>query len=197
MNIGICGAHRTGKTSLAQGLAVALGIPFVRTSTSQVFQTWGLDPAQPLDFPTRLFIQNQVLNSAETIWQIAHQTTSQFITDRTPIDMMAYTLGDIQGSTVVEEQALFAYLDRCWQLTNQFFGQLCIIPPAIPLVFESGKAALNPAYIQHIHWLILGLCHDPRLRAQVILLPKHIVALPDRIKFVQEQLDCHFPPRAG
>lgn len=188
MNIGICGAHRTGKTTLAQALAAALAIPFIKTSVSQVFQKRGLDPAQPIDFGMRLAIQEEILNSAELIWQSAQQYYPRFISDRTPIDMMAYTLADIQGQTEVDTAQLSAYLARCWQLTNLFFSHLCVLPPAIPLVFEVGKAALNPAYIQHLHWLVLGLCHDPRTQGRIVLVPECLTALDDRVAFLCARL---------
>ncbi|MFN6383158.1 MAG: AAA family ATPase, partial [Pseudanabaena sp.] len=87
-NLGLCGAHRTGKTTLAIAISSDLNLPFVRTTTSQVFAQLGLDPAEPMDFQTRLFVQNHVLDAAEQVWQ---ESASPFISDRTPIDMIAYT----------------------------------------------------------------------------------------------------------
>jgi hypothetical protein len=184
-SIGICGAHRTGKTTLALKLAEILAIPFVRTSVSQVFRERGLDPAQTMDFATRLSIQNDILTATTDIWA---GTAGKFISDRTPIDMMAYTLADIQGMTTVDADELSRYLYRCQEITNQYFSQLWIIPPAIPLIFEDGKAALNPAYIQHIHHLVMGLCHDPAIRSTVIPLPPSITALDDRVRFFTDFL---------
>ena len=96
MRIGLCGSHRTGKTTLAEAVSKKTGIPFVRTSTSEVFRRAGLDPAASLDFNKRLWIQNETLEAAKGVWEAAGKS---FITDRTPVDMMAYTLGDIQGGT--------------------------------------------------------------------------------------------------
>jgi hypothetical protein len=44
-----------------------------------------------------------------------------------------------------------------------------------------GKAALNKAYIEHIHSLIVGLCHDERLRCRVIRVPRNVTVLNERI----------------
>ncbi len=177
-NLGLCGAHRTGKTTLAIALADRLNIPFVRTTTSQVFAHLGLDPAQPMDFKTRLFVQNHVLDAAEQIWQ---NSVTPFISDRTPIDMIAYTLGDIQGKTEVDFDLLNQYIDRCFASTNQFFQDLAIIQPGIPLVYEEGKAALNAAYIEHINVLIIGLCSDLRLSANVFCNAREAINLEMRI----------------
>lgn len=177
-NLGLCGAHRTGKTTLAIALADRLHIPFVRTTTSQVFARLGLDPAEPMDFNTRLFVQNHVLDAAEQVWQDA---ATPFISDRTPIDMIAYTLGDIQGKTEVDFDLLNQYIDRCFASTNQFFQHLAIIQPGIPLIYEEGKAALNAAYIEHINILVIGLCGDSRLKAEVFCNAREAISLEARI----------------
>jgi hypothetical protein len=165
-NLGLCGAHRTGKTTLAIAISSHLNIPFVRTTTSQVFADLGLDPA------------DHVLDAAEHVWQ---SSAASFVSDRTPIDMIAYTLGDIQGKTEVDFDLLNAYCDRCFASTNQFFQNLAIIQPGIPLVYESGKAALNAAYIEHINILVIALCNDSRLKANVFCNPRDAIALDLRI----------------
>ena len=178
-NLGLCGGHRTGKTTLAIALSSHLNIPFVRTTTSQVFAQLGLDPAEPMDFQTRLFVQNHVLDAAEQVWQ---NSLSPFVSDRTPIDMIAYTLGDIQGKTEVDFDMLSQYINRCFASTNQFFQNLAIIQPGIPLVYEEGKAALNAAYIEHINILVIGLSNDSRLKANVFCNPRDAIALDLRIR---------------
>ncbi len=182
-NLGLCGAHRTGKTTLAIALSSHLNIPFVRTTTSQVFAQLGLDPAEPMDFQTRLFVQNHVLDAAEQGWQ---NSATPFVSDRTPIDMIAYTLGDIQGKTEVDFDLLSQYIDRCFASTNQFFQNLAIIQPGIPLVYEEGKAALNAAYIEHINILVIGLCSDRRLKTNVFCNARNAIDLEARILNILE-----------
>lgn len=184
-NLGLCGAHRTGKTTLAIAIASHLNIPFVRTTTSQVFADLGLDPAEPMDFKTRLFVQNHVLDAAEQVWQ---NSAVPFVSDRTPIDMIAYTLGDIQGKTEVDFDLLSQYIDRCFASTNQFFQNLAIIQPGIPLIYEEGKAALNAAYIEHINVLVIGLCNDSRLEADVFCNERSAIALDTRIRNILESV---------
>ncbi|HBC41075.1 MAG TPA: AAA family ATPase, partial [Pseudanabaena sp.] len=55
--------------------------------------------------------QNHVLDAAQQVWQ---NSATPFISDRTPIDMIAYTLGDIQGKTEVDFDLLNQYIDRCF-----------------------------------------------------------------------------------
>jgi hypothetical protein len=183
-NLGLCGAHRTGKTTLAIALSDRLNVPFVRTTTSQVFADLGLDPAEPMDFETRLFVQNHVLDAAEKVWQ---SSSSPFISDRTPIDMIAYTLADIQGKTEVDFDLLGQYIDNCFVSSNRFFQKLAIVQPGIPLVYEDGKAALNAAYIEHINILVIGLCNDSRLKANVFCNPRDAIALETRISKILKE----------
>lgn len=185
MRIGLCGSHRTGKTTLAEAVSKKTGIPFVRTSTSEVFRRAGLDPAASLDFNKRLWIQNETLEAAKGVWEAAGKS---FITDRTPVDMMAYTLVDIQGSTQADFNEVEDYLERCFTFTNRFFDALVIVQPGIPLVHEQGKAALNRAYIEHLNYLILGLTEDPRRTARVIRLGRETMGINDRVKTVFEGL---------
>ncbi len=185
--VGLCGSHRTGKTTTAKKLAHDNDIPFVETTTSAVFAEHGLKPSSPMDFSTRLWIQDKVLAAAEEIWA-QHR---QFITDRTPLDMLAYTLGDIQGRTQVEFAALEHYVERCFAATNQYFGHLCVVQPGIPLIAAPGKAALNDAYIEHLNTLVLGLCLDERQQVPFAVMPRNCIAITERCLFIEEK--CFTP----
>lgn len=179
--IGLCGSHRTGKTTLAKEVAVKMGLDFVQTSTSEVFSENGLNPSDPMDFTTRIWIQNKVVSAAEQVWRTARGI---FITDRTPIDMMAYTLADIVGSSAVDFTALDEYLDHCFQVTDTIFSQLFILQPAIPLIYEEGKAALNRAYMEHLNVLMQGLCCDERLHCPVHQIARDIIPIDDRVNTI-------------
>jgi len=185
MNIGLCGSHRTGKTTLAEAISKRTGMPFLKTVTSEVFQQCGLDPSRPMDFKKRLGIQHKILDAAEKIWQTKE---AQFITDRTPLDMMAYTLADIQGTTEVNFDELEGYLARCIDVTNTFFALLVLVQPGIPLMHEEGKAALNEGYLEHLNYVILGLCNDDRIRGTFVYLHRAMTSLDDRAKTVLNEL---------
>jgi len=183
--IGLCGSHRTGKTTLAKEVALKMGLDFVQTSTSDVFSENGLNPSEPMDFDTRIWIQNKIISAAEQVWKTAQK---RFITDRTPIDMMAYTLADIDGSSSVNFAALEEYLDHCFQVTDTIFSHLFILQPAIPLVYEEGKAALNRSYMEHLNVLMQGLCCDERLHCPVYHIPRNILPVEDRVNVILARL---------
>ena len=186
MTIGLCGSHRTGKTTLAEEISKRTGISFVRTSTSGVFREHGLDPSRPMEIGMRLWIQHKILDAAEKAWDSSHR---QFITDRTPLDMAAYTLADIQGSTEVDFGELEGYLHRCIRVTNALFKILVLVQPGIPLVYETGKAALNEGYLEHLNFLILGLCNDDRIKGTLLYLSRDITDKEARVKKVMKALD--------
>ena len=185
MNIGLCGSHRTGKTTLAEAISKKNGMPFLRTVTSKVFQQYGIDPSMPMDLKTRLGIQHKILDAAEKIWQTAEE---QFITDRTPLDMMAYTLADIQGTTEINFDELEGYLARCIDVTNTFFALLVLVQPGIPLMHEEGKAALNEGYLEHLNYMILGLCNDDRVKGTFICLHRTMTSIDERVDTVLNEL---------
>jgi hypothetical protein len=186
MNIGLCGSHRTGKTTLAEAISIKTGMPFVKTGTSEVFKENGLDPSGPMDFKQRIWIQHKILDAAEKLW---HDGQKQFITDRTPLDMAAYTLADIQGATDVDFIELGKYLERCFKTTNELFNILVLIQPGIPLMHEEGKAALNEGYLEHLNYLILGLCNDDRIQSRFVFLRRNVTGIEDRIALILNELD--------
>jgi hypothetical protein len=185
MNIGVCGSHRTGKTTLAEAFSQRTGMPFLKTVTSKVFQQYGINPSMPMDFKKRLGIQHKILDAAEKIWKAEE---AQFITDRTPLDMMAYTLADIQGTTEVNFDELEGYLARCIDVTNTFFALLVLVQPGIPLMHEEGKAALNEGYLEHLNYMILGLCNDDRVKGTFLYLHRTMTSLDDRVEAVLNEL---------
>lgn len=183
--IGLCGSHRSGKTTLAGLLAGKTGLPFIKTDTSGVFKKAGLDPAASMDFKTRLSIQNLVLDAAIEQWDGA---ACSFITDRTPVDMIAYTMADVQGATQIDEQGFSSYVERCFDAANSFFKIIVVIQPGIPLVQAEGKAALNAAYLEHLNSLVLGLCADDRLAKPCLKIPRASLDLEERANFVLERM---------
>lgn len=162
--IGLVGAHRVGKTTLAKAYAEQTDIEFVQTDSTGVFKKYGMSPKVDYHFRERLFIQNKILEDAERRYKAAN---SDFITDRTPLDMLAYTLADVQreNTTMADAALLMDYIERCYEATNKHFASIIVVQPGIPIVDDPGKAPANPAYIEHIALLIMGLVVDQRLKS--------------------------------
>lgn len=179
--IGLCGSHRTGKTTLAQALAQRHDIDFVVTSVSAIFKQHTLQADAIMDFKARLWIQQRILETAEKLWQAA---PAHFVTDRTPLDFMAYTLCDIQGTTQVDFNELTQYITRCFDVINRTFTHIVVVQPGIPLIYAEGKAALNQSYIEHLNTVILGLCRDERLRCPVTIIARNVLDIEQRIEVI-------------
>ena len=168
--IGLCGAQRTGKSTLAKEFAEDSGVDYVPVNTSGVFEAMGFDPKADYDMATRMQIQWEILKAAQATYAKAPRF---FITDRTPLDMLAYTLADVQRGNVTGEviDQVVAYADKCFSMTNQYFTSIVVVQPGIPLVEEAGKAPANLAHMEHINTLILGLANDERCKTS-----KHYIA---------------------
>ena len=187
--IGLVGAHRTGKTSLARLYAEKTGIKFLETSVSSIFRDLGYDASVTYDFDTRLSIQEEVLKRVDA--KYAEYAGTEFITDRTPLDMAAYLLADAIGDRVPPEcQVRVAeYVNNCFESTNKRFGLILLVQPGIPLVDEPGKAAMNVAYIEHLNSLMFGLTVDERLTSHNYYMPRHVLDLENRFKALQASIE--------
>lgn len=158
MRIGLCGAHRTGKSTLMNLFAKEQCITPLPSSLFPVAKSMGLDMSKPHSFTTRLCYQTVVLDAMERVYSSA----PSFVSDRTPLDAAAYLLADVQTTTGnAELQDLTnQYVDRAICLTNRLFDIVILVPPAITVEPVDGKPPVNPAYQEHIHFLIAGLTND-------------------------------------
>lgn len=183
IGIGLCGAHRTGKTTLARAFAEGSKIAFVETRTSAVFARMGFDPQADYDFRTRLQIQEEILNDAIALYQ---KQEGGWITDRTPLDMLMYTLSEVQRNNLDEqdEKALLKYTARCIATVNLYFSMVMLVQPGIELVADVSKAPINPAYIEHLNSLIMGLMVDERIQPAHFYIPRQMTDLDDRLECV-------------
>lgn len=188
--IGLCGSHRVGKTTLARVFAEKHGLEFVQTSASAIFKELGYDPAVTYDFKTRLTIQEEILKRFDEQYA-GHPAADSAIADRTPLDMLAYTLAEVDGSRLDEEDEarLRRYMDACIAVTNKRFSVLLVVQPGIPVVVEEGKASLSSGYIEHLNTVILGLTVDERIKAAHFYIPRTMTEIEDRVAAVEYALN--------
>lgn len=149
-----------------------------------VFARLGYSPQADLDFTTRLTIQEEILK--ELTKQYRAVKSGIFIADRTPVDFMAYTLAEVQRTTMTPEldERLEAYITRCADVCNQFFGTLIVIQPGIELVADDTKAPANYGYIEHINALVCGLVTRSDLKAHHFYINRDVTDLKQRVKSV-------------
>jgi hypothetical protein len=187
INIGLCGAHGTGKTTLAIALSQSLGIPYVSIDASSVFLQHGFHPSDKFDIRARLFLQQKILENAESIWFDVDEPS--FICDRTPLDMAAYLLADVGNGELDQrtQDEIMDYLQDCFNVTIQCFDKIVLTPPAIPFVEREYKAAINQPLIFKLHTQLLGLLTYLDLPYKE--LPKDCLELSDRVQFVEDFME--------
>ena len=149
--IGLVGAHRTGKTTLAKAFSKRYNVPFLQTNVGDTFKRLGYDPKMDYEFSVRLYIQHQILADIERKYKAMNG--AHFITDRTPLDLLAYTIADVQRANLAPDlvSVFMDYFKKCIAVTNQYFWMVAVIQPGIPLVEEEGKAPANIAYMEHLN----------------------------------------------
>jgi hypothetical protein len=181
--IGLAGAHRTGKTTLARECARVMDLPFVETNVSGIFESLGLDPAQPMDIQTRLIVQSVILKVCIEKWS---GYKGVFLSDRTPIDLLTYLMAEIRGDTLDQtgEQLMAKYFADCINATSRYFGLVILVQPGIPLVAAPGKARMSPGYIEHYNALMSGILVRKELIPQVVFMSRDTLDLNDRISVV-------------
>lgn len=186
MAIGLCGAHGTGKTTLAKAYADQIGVPFVEGRVSAVFKAMGLDSGDAwgkLSMTQRLDVQERVL--AEHVSLYREYGESAFITDRTPIDFLAYTLANLRQDELTPEleARIERYTERCLDEVNANFTLLVALQPcaAIPLVAREGRGELSAAFISVVNSLVLGLARDERIITRSFVVARRMHKLQDRV----------------
>ena len=185
-NIAFCGAHGTGKTTLAIALEQKLGIPYIPIDASDVFLQYGFHPSDKLDIRNRLFVQQKILEKAERIWFDVDEPS--FICDRSPLDLAAYLLADIGNGELDQrtQDEIDDYLADCFLITKRYFKKIVLIPPVIRTIPREYKGASNKPLIQALHCTLIGLLSDWDLPHKI--LPKACVSVSDRVQFVEDYL---------
>ena len=155
----------------------------IETSASGVFAEMGLSPKVDYPLDVRLTVQERILS---TLREQYATSNGHAITDRTPIDMMAYTLADIQRGPLTPdlELRLRKYLADCVELTNRTFSIIVVVQPGIALVDDPTKAPINKSYIDHIAHMIMGITVNEGIHSDHYYIPSAMTDLDQRVSAV-------------
>lgn len=176
MSFGIAGVHRVGKTTLAKRLAETLDLPFLRTDVTGTLHKAGFRTDVPMSFKDRMKAQHAILEHLNEVYR----QERIFITDRTPLCLMMYTLGDVTQDSGWDQDVVEDYQNACFDLANQHFSHLFVVQPGIQVEVAEGKGNLDEAYMNKLSSLILGLSVDDRLESPVLRLPTSMTDLNER-----------------
>ena len=187
--IGLAGSHRVGKTTLAREYAKRSEIALVETPTSAVFKEMGISTSGPLPFDVRLDVQEELLRRFDR--QYREHMAKPAISDRTPMDLLMYTMADAVHDAVPEalQERLERYANDCFDVTNRHFHLLIVVRPGIQIAQAEGKGTLNKAYIEHLNALVIGLMADQRLKVPHFYMPRSALELKERLDLLKRAGD--------
>lgn len=182
MLFGLAGAHGTGKTTLAEAYSQESGMPFLHFDTREVMKKAGVSKTSIKDIRERMRVQRLIVERCDELF---NRSRTPRITDRTPIDVAAYTIADItqhcDADKWVQDEAQ-AIINDCIDLMNLSFMCALVVPPAIPYVAEPGRPAPNLAYQEHHHLLVCGLLSDERAKTPWWLINRDHAGIDQRVE---------------
>lgn len=186
MRIGLIGAHRTGKTTLAKLLAAKLNIGLAPSGISKIAKEHAFDMDNDFrDNPLRFVMQQEIQRHLD------HSALENFISDRTPIDAAAYQMCDMRansGSPALQE-AVLQYVDEAVRMTDANYDTVILIQPGLPFKQDDGKPGANLAYQEHHNLVCKGLMDDLSIPWGII--ERDNLDLLDRAKAITNHLeDC-------
>ena len=155
---GIMGAHRTGKTTLAKALSRKNGIYYFQCSTTEMMAQGGFNPVGILSPEERIEAQEWLLLR---YLELAADVPRPFITDRTPLDMAAYTLAEVSMHNTSGElgERIDRYVKGCLMAAAGMFDTLMVARPLPSYDAQPDKPPPNPAFQAHIQILIEGMAY--------------------------------------
>ncbi len=169
------GTHRSGKSSLAKAAAAKLDIPYIDADVASVFAELKISPKEALPFGRRLGVQGMILRHMETKLALAKTSSHNgvFITDRSPYDVLGYTMADVQRDTLDDDMRY--EIGRQIRLAQEIVASnlLGIITvPSFPNPPEADTSAQAcPFYMDHVAVCIQACMNSypvPHLMAMVV-----------------------------
>lgn len=205
MLIGICGAHRTGKTTLCKELEKQ-GYKFLQTNVSDVFTALGYTAKDlnRLGFREMQRVQDAIFNKLVDIVKSAvADPRNIYVMDRTPIDTLAYyrawfsvdKLTEYKGTDLEEkiDISFKSYVLKCYWLA-QHFDKIVLVQPGINIEFDNSKALCDSIYISNLNQYMLADlvgCEDALKLDRSLFCPiqRENTKLEDRVEVVKILVD--------
>lgn len=155
--IGITGVQGSGKTTLAKYIDKHFGIPYVDAGVGRLMSSLGVKVGAKMPLYERLQIQMEIAKHIEVITR----GVEGFVIDRTPADVMAYTL-DLVGQTN-EERCIELAIDIerfCHDTAISNFNAIAGLRPGVTLTDDDFKreqrGSLDRLYVARIDALMCG-----------------------------------------
>ena len=194
--IGLTGAHRVGKSTLAEVLAKDIKAEYVAVGISDMQAAHGYDSSKQ-DYPweERKKIQEMLLGEFSNqllglrVYHVEPVNRPLKITDRTPLDLVGYAMWSFPENPTKEDNAwLEKYIQLCIELTNRNYRGIALVQPGIPLVSSPTSAAADAEMIETFNQCYLSLFLDPRLRIKKFIIPRELIDIDKRSLAVRNAL---------
>jgi hypothetical protein len=190
MKIGLAGAHRVGKTTLAQKIVEHLPhMQFAATNitSSPVWEHYGINPSDSFTFVERLAIQQQLFFHLKNVVQ---NSSPDAIFDRTYIDLLGYLYSNIDStcSSLFDSQVM-NFTIQCMNSLTTDFHKIIIIPPSIePVAADNkvGKVFMSRGYIEAINNHIVS--YAVRSNVPYVIMPFEMTDFDERIAWCVSQI---------
>lgn len=189
MIIGLTGAHRCGRTTLAEKFAELTEYEFIPANIHEAQKEIGFDSSnQSYGFADRMSIQEHLLKHLEKVY--AANSNKKVIVDRTPFDLAIYTLAAAHDKLTAEEsERMSAYLMRCIEASNRYLNTVVVVQPGIKIVETEKSPACNDSYLQKLNAMAIGLLNDERSRVAHFYIPRYVLDLDARVNAIKYAID--------
>jgi hypothetical protein len=153
-----------------------------------------ISPQIDMPFHQRLTVQDAILQGLLENYEEArrlHPDAKAILVDRTPLDVLAYTMSEVLRETVTPTlmKEMELHQKRCFASMNFNFVGGCLVSPGIPLVSDETKAPANIFYQRHIHATMLDAVTHPENNVNIHILGSGIVDLDSRVIDVSEHCE--------
>jgi predicted ATPase len=185
LGIGLSGAHRTGKTTVARRFAEVNECPLILSSATSVAKDMGIKVDIGMPIADRMAFQEEVLRRFEDVYE-TQAGNGLFIADRTPLDFAAYMLTDWHPVTSGSEHnaQIIDYVQRCMTVTERYFYLVSVVQPGIAYVSGDGKPAPNDLYQELLNTTLIGLAADTLVRNHFYLMPRTVTENEERCSHI-------------
>ena len=152
--IGIIGCAGVGKSSFAEALAIELGIPCLLSKgiTQHVLVRDGYSYSSGVQierFLAETRRQGEILRRT-----LEQQSLDQFVTDRTMVDLAAYSLAEMNCDADI------SHIYATCQKNMEKYTHIFLLPFKDKPVTDNGKRTLNPWYQRLVHTIERGIMED-------------------------------------
>lgn len=186
MSFAIVGAQRSGKSTLAKKIAELRNWHYHDASVTEIMKEYGVNGVGNLSIEDRIGAQEFLLTRFIEKLRAAPRP---LITDRTPIDMIGYALGEVTMHNTDEATGLriHNYVERCLEETRKNFDTIVLVRPLPTYTPDPKSPPPNRGYQTQIQMIIEGaLMH---VSDDLIVVPVFSTDFQERVDDALYELD--------